>query len=87
MTHRRKFPRKPRPVVDHFGTLIEPGDRYFYGSPPTHGLVVKITGRSLLLDIGMGRWDRVNRTMKCKSPEKGVCIDKTPLDMWLQPEP
>ena len=87
MQRRRRYPRKDRTVRDHFGQEIEPGDRYFYGSPPTHGIVVKLTGRTMLLDIGADFWDGTNRTMKVKSPDKGVCLDKIPLDIWLQPEP
>jgi len=65
------------PPKDHFGNLIEVGDRYFYGSPSHNGTVIKIMGGSIMLDLGPNRiGEEVN--MKCKSPEKGVCLDKIP---------
>jgi hypothetical protein len=77
-----------RPVVDHFGNLIEVGDAYFYGSPPTAGKVVKINRSSIVLEIAViqeamwkgGKVEIIQveppLTMTCRSPEKGVCLDK-----------
>lgn len=64
--------RKRPPPTDHFGNLIEVGDKYFYGSPAWHGVVTKITGSSIVLvNVNLN-------SMKCKSPEKGVCLEKIP---------
>ena len=73
---------RDRTIRDHFGNAIEVGDRYFYGSPPTHGVVIKLRTSSLMLDIGACRWTGANATMNCKSPEKGICIDRVPADFW-----
>ena len=59
---------RKRPVVDHFGNLIEVGDRYFYGAPPTTGVVSMVKVSTIELECGM----------KCKSPDKGICLDKIP---------
>ena len=67
--------RKGDPILDFFGHEIEIGDRYFYGSPPTAGVVVKLKSSSLVLVVGVD-WNGANATMSCKSPEKGICIDK-----------
>jgi hypothetical protein len=69
-----------RPVVDYFGNLIEIGDAYFYGSPPTAGKVVKINRSSIVLQeyiVSGGVIYKVGPgEMTCRSPEKGVCLDK-----------
>lgn len=72
--------RKRKPIVDFFGNLIEIGDRYFYGSPPTFGRVIKLRQTSIMLETGANRWDNTSTTMNCKSPATGVCLDKTPED-------
>lgn len=76
--------RRPSPpVVDHFGNLIEVGDRYFYGAPPTHGTVISIKLRTIVIEVGAG-WNGTNQIMKCKSPDKGICLDKIPEDIYRQ---
>ncbi len=74
---------KPKPV-DHFGNIIELGDAYFYGAPPTAGRVSKITGSSIEITYYARVWNHTTAkfeqgedTMLCRSPEKGVCLDKT----------
>lgn len=64
------------PIVDFFGHEIEVGDRYFYGSPPTAGIVILVLRRRIVIDRGANPFTGVNETMNCKSPEKGICIDK-----------
>ena len=77
------YPKKP--LVDYFGNLIEVGDAYFYGSPPTAGIVTKINKTTIEISYPTKRWSSVldswievdtQDTMKCKSPRKGVCLDK-----------
>lgn len=73
------YPKKP--LVDYFDNLIEVGDAYFYGAPPTAGRVVKINRTSIILEVPAfheGEEMQVEPPvlMKCKSPEKGVCLDK-----------
>ena len=70
-----------RPVVDYFGNLIEVGDAYFYGSPPTAGRVVKINRSAIVIEIPAFHEDKEIQLepphlMTCRSPEKGVCLDK-----------
>jgi hypothetical protein len=67
-------------VVDFFGHPIEVGDRYFYGSPPTFGRVIVVRVTSIMLETGADKWDKTSTTMNCKSPEKGVCLDKVETD-------
>jgi len=74
--------RKPGPPKDYFGNEIKLHDRYFYGSPPTAGTVIKVNLMSIVLDIGAKGWAKTNMTMNCKSPEKGVCLDKIPEDIF-----
>lgn len=81
---RRRITKARTPLVDHFGNIIEIGDAYFYGSPPTAGRVTKISARSIEItshgqvwDDGFAKWVDGETTMKCSSPEKGVCLDKT----------
>jgi len=83
-----RFPRSPptsmrpkKPIVDYFGNLIEIGDAYFYGAPPTAGRVVKINRSSIILEVPCFYGDdeigvETPSLMTCKSPEKGVCLDK-----------
>ncbi len=73
-------PRKGDPIIDHFGNDIEVGDRYFYGSPPTHGVVLKLRTSSIMIEVGSRLG--VSSTMDCKSPRKGICIDKVPDDIF-----
>jgi len=73
---------RDRTIRDHFGNEIEVGDRYFYGSPCTHGIVIQLRKTSIMLECGAESWRNINRTMNCKSPEKGICIDKAPEDMF-----
>lgn len=74
---------RDRTIRDHFGNEIEVGDRYFYGSPPTHGIVIKIRQMSIVIETGGSRWEpNVNHTMNCKSPDKGVCLDRVPEDIF-----
>lgn len=69
---RKKEPR------DYLNNLIEVGDQYFYGAPPTLGTVVAIKGSTIIIESGIyGDRDNPPQQMKCKSPEKGLCIDKT----------
>jgi hypothetical protein len=70
--------------VDFFGNIIEIGDAYFYGSPPTAGKVTAInTGHIVLtyhtqvFDDDIDDWVDGQRHMKCGSPDTGVCLDKT----------
>lgn len=64
-----------RPPRDFFDNLIEVGDRYFYGSPAIDGVVKKITGKTMVLKIGEDDIE-IGHSMKCASPEKGICLDK-----------
>lgn len=69
--------RKPAFPVDHFGNKIAVGDRYFYGNPPTAGIVIQVKKSSIVLDIGADSHN-VNMTMMVKSPSHGICIDLVP---------
>ncbi len=81
MTWRRGWRRRTGPPVDFFGTPIMVGDRYFYGAPPTPGLVVKVGKTTITLDVGAG-YHGENRTMLARSPDKGVCLDRVPFDIF-----
>lgn len=84
-----RYRRQQGPPRDHLGSVIEVGDTYFYGAPPTIGKVVKITGSSIVLEYVKKNqvWSQYKQqyvaspdtkeTMTCRSPEKGLCIDKT----------
>lgn len=72
---------KPKsPPVDYFGHLVEIGDRFFCGNPCAAGEVIKIMGKSIMLQVDH------NCTMNFKSPEKGVCLDKVPTRSTTQCE-
>ena len=71
--------RKRRPVVDFNDNLIEVGDRYFYGSPPTNGVVIQIKHTSIVIETEVHIYNSDGSTMNCKSPDKGICIDKVPI--------
>lgn len=67
--------------VDYFGNTIEVGDAYFYGSPPTAGIVVKVNRTSIILEekhVYDGEVINIEPPvlMTCKSPQRGVCLDK-----------
>jgi hypothetical protein len=65
--------RKKEPPRDFFGELIEVGDDYFYGSPPTNGTVKRIVGGTIIVEY----YDNIGEsTMRCASPERGVCLNK-----------
>lgn len=67
---------KPKqPPRDFFGNLIEIGDDYFYGSPTEVGKVVAIKGKAIVIDLMTKTFYRSTQ-MNCKSPEKGVCLNK-----------
>ena len=75
------YPKKP--IVDYFGNLIEVGDAYFYGSPPTAGRVTKINTKTIELSYPGKLWDDEEKkwvpgqeVMRCRSPRCGVCLDK-----------
>tara|TARA_R110002094_G_scaffold174597_3_gene155362 strand:- start:151 stop:558 length:408 start_codon:yes stop_codon:yes gene_type:complete len=72
--------RKKTPPVDYFGHLVEIGDRFFCGNPCAAGEVIKIMGKSIMLQVDH------NCTMNFKSPEKGVCLDKVPTRSTTQCE-
>jgi hypothetical protein len=63
--------RPLKPIVDFHGTEIKIGDRYFYGSPPTIGFVAAIKVKTITINTDYG-------FMNCKSPDKGICIDRVP---------
>lgn len=66
--------QKPAPR-DFFGNFIEVGDKYFYGAPTVTGVVCKIRIKSIEIEeILKGR----RTSMNCKSPDKGICLDKIP---------
>lgn len=72
---------RPKPIPkDFFGHVIEIGDRYFYGSPTVVGVVCKIKHKTI--EIQLEKSPRTtsgdSTIMKCKSPDKGVCLDKIP---------
>ena len=67
---------KPHPLVDFLGNEIEVHDVYLYGSPITIGRVIKIRQKSIMIETGYDKWTRGNGTMNCKSPDKGVCLNK-----------
>jgi hypothetical protein len=101
--HKRKFP------TDHLGNKIEVGDQYFYGAPPTVGIVVKVLQTAIVIfDVDVLPLDEMKRfmaelpentfeslydkylpektrryptqgIMKCKSPDKGICLNKNIL--------
>lgn len=74
-----RYRRRDGPPVDFLNNVIEVGDSYFYGSPPTLGKVLKITGSTIVIEetITYANGEVKKHPMKCKSPEKGLCIDKT----------
>lgn len=73
-------------IRDFFGNPIEVGDRYYYGSPPTRGTVIKLRKTSIVIERGVNTAG-VNLTMNCKSPATGICVDKVPQDQefWTAP--
>lgn len=64
------------PPRDYFSNLIEIGDRYFYGSPCTTGIVCSVKKTSI--EIELDHPTRNVNVMKRKSPDKGICLDKIP---------
>ncbi|MEE8114191.1 MAG: hypothetical protein V3T23_07525 [Nitrososphaerales archaeon] len=70
-------PRSKRPPEDYFGNLIEVGDRFFYSTCAV-GTVVNIKVTSIEIEIRRGAHSGSNHIMKCKSPERGICLDKIP---------
>jgi hypothetical protein len=79
----RRVKKIPR---DYFGNLIEVGDAYFYGEPPTAGKITAIKGSTIVLTYYKVVFSEELRqcvpgdettTMNCYSPERGVCLDKT----------
>lgn len=73
-------------IRDYFGNAIEVGDRYYYGSPPTRGTVIKLRKTSILIERG-GNTAGINLTMNCKSPDTGICVDRVPEgdEFWSAP--
>ena len=72
---------KPKPIVkDFFGNVIEIGDRYFYGSPDVVGVVCNIKQKTIVIQLEKSPRSTYgnSKTMNCKSPDKGVCLDKIP---------
>lgn len=64
--------------------MIEIGDAYFYGAPPQLGRVIAIRGSSIEIEYPAkvwndtkSQWVQGKGTMNCRSPEKGLCIEKT----------
>ena len=77
--------KKSNQLLDYFENPIAIGDAYFYGSPPTAGIVRKINRTSIVLECPSFHLDKNNEIlvdwietsyMTCKSPEKGVCLNK-----------
>ena len=66
-----------RPITDFFDNVIEIGDRYFYGSPDTVGVVTALKHTSIEIEFALEH-GQGTRTMKCRSPNRGVCLDKVP---------
>lgn len=66
--------------LDYFGNRIERGDRFFYGNPAIFGRVLRITGGTLMLEIGID-YKGQSQTMRVKSPMYGICLDKVPDDV------
>ena len=88
-----RFPHPPpiimaKQLVDYFGNLIELGDAYFYGAPPTAGKVVEIHRSYIVLEYPktLQKYEEathsyvdtetIQKRMKCGSPDRGVCLDK-----------
>lgn len=67
---------------DFFGNIIEVGDRYFYGSPTVTGVVCKIKVKTIEVELEQSPREVYgdSKTIKCNSPNKGVCLDKVPND-------
>ena len=76
MHGRLRRPSLHRPE-DFFGNPIHVLDRYFYGHPPVVGQVIKVRRTSILLETGADSQGR-STTMNCRSPERGICLDKVP---------
>lgn len=73
---------RDRTIRDFFGNEIEFGDDFFYGNnPPVVGRVIKLRHTSILLDIGYDKWTQANKTMNCKSPKLGICLNKIPQEL------
>ena len=75
--------RIKQPPLDFFGNPIRVGDAYFYGSPAQAGIVTAIKGRTITIMWETEVWDEEKegwvpgkRTMNCKNPAIGVCLDK-----------
>lgn len=62
---------------DHFGNVIEVGDKYFYGGSTVTGVIHAVKRTTIELQLGDEYNDNI---MKCKSPDKGICLDKIPND-------
>ncbi len=80
MIRRRRT--RNNPPRDHFGNLIEIGDRFFCGNPCVAGTVIKIMGQSIMLDVGVNSYTQANHTMNFKSPNQGICLDKIPENIY-----
>lgn len=73
---RAKKDLRPR---DYLGNLIEVGDAYFYGSPTEIGKVIQVKKTTIVIDLsafGGKHYGYKNHQMNCKSPEKGLCLNK-----------
>lgn len=60
---------------DYFGHLIEVGDDYFYGHPTQVGRVVAVKIKSITIEY-ICSYKGSKTTMNCKSPNKGICLNK-----------
>jgi len=67
--------RKTGPTSDYFGRKVEVGDIFFCGNPPTLGRVIKILGKSIMMDVGADGHG-VNVTMTLRDPSRGVIVSK-----------
>ena len=70
--------RRDDKVRDYLGNLIEVGDAYFYGHPTEIGRVVAVKKTTIVIDLTAfgGKGYGNSSTMNCKSPERGLCLNK-----------
>lgn len=70
--YRRK--RQSDLPTDFTGRVVEVGQTFFCGNPPTIGRVIKIRKTSIMLECGADYAGR-NQTMNVRSPDGGVILD------------